>query len=166
MAFEMQILTPADQPEWRRLRLMALDRFPTAFITTAREQRARPSSEDRAALSQGHSRGLFLNQEMIGIAALIPMSREACRHRMEIGAVFVVEDHWGTGAAQAFIEALEEEARRRNARQLELSVAADNPRAIRFYERNGFERYGVQPRAIMIDGQGLDDFFYVKMLDR
>lgn len=166
MAFEMRVLTPADQPEWRRLRLMALEQFPTAFITTAREQHARPASQDRATLSRGHSYGLIQNKRMIGIAALIPLVREACQHRMELGAVFVVADHWGTGAAQWFMDAIETEARRRNALQLELSVAADNLRAIRFYERNGFERFGIQPRAIMFNGAGQDDFFYVKMLDR
>ena len=166
MPFEMRLLTPADQPEWRHLRLMALEQFPMAFITTAKEQHARPASEDRAALSRGNSRGLFLKNQMIGIAALIPMLRDACRHRMEIGAVFVVEDHWGTGAAQWFIEAIEAEARGRGALQLELSVAADNPRAIRFYERNGFERFGTQPRAIILDCAVQDDFSYVKMLDR
>ncbi|MCE8007116.1 GNAT family N-acetyltransferase [Aestuariivita sp.] len=166
MRHEVRTLTPADQPDWRRLRLDALERYPAAFLTTAGEQRARPSSVDRAALSGGTWRGLFLSHEMIGIGSLRPMQQQACAHRMELGAFYVVETHWGSDAAQLFIDTIEAEARRRGATQLELSVAEDNPRAIRFYERNGFERFGVQPRAIILDGVPQDDFFYVKMLDR
>lgn len=166
MLHEVVTLTPADQPNWRRLRLEALESYPAAFLTTAGEQRARPASVDRAALSGGNWRGLYHEREMIGIGALIPMQQEACAHRMQIGAFYVVEAHWGSGAAQVFLDALITKARKRGAGQLELSVAADNPRAIRFYERNGFERYGTQPRAVILDGVAQDDFFYVRMLDR
>ena len=166
MRHEVRTLTPADQPNWRRLRLQALERYPAAFLTTAGEQRARPASVDRAALSGGNWRGLFLSHEMIGIGALIPKVQDACAHRVDIGAFFVIEDHWGSNAGQFFLDALESEARKRGALQMELSVASDNPRAIRFYERNGFERFGMQPRAVILDGHPVDDFFYVKMLDR
>ncbi|WP_245626915.1 GNAT family N-acetyltransferase [Aestuariivita boseongensis] len=163
---ETRILTPADQPQWREIRLEALERFPEAFLTTADEQRRRAASDDRAQLAQGRWRGLFHGQDLIGIGALIPMAYAAAAHRFEIGALYVSEVHWGTDAAQSFLNALEAEARQKGALQLELSVAANNPRAIRFYERNGFERMGIQPRAIIVDGVGQDDFFYVKMLDR
>lgn len=166
MITDTRILTPADQPEWRLVRLEALERFPEAFLTTAEEQRARPASDDRAQLAQGRWRGLFFDGKLIGIGALIPMAYAAAAHRFEIGALYVSEPYWGTDAAQSFLDALEEEARQKGALQLELSVAASNPRAIRFYERNGFVRYGTQPRAILVDGQGQDDFCYVKMLDR
>lgn len=166
MIHEVRALTPADQPHWRTLRLEALERFPEAFLTTAAEQRRRPASDDRAKLAQGRWRGLFKADTLIGQAALTSMAYSAAAHRFEISAFYVTEAQWGTGAAQSFLNALEAEALQKGARQLELSVAGTNPRAIRFYERNGFERYGTQPRAIMIDGVGQDDFFYVKMLDR
>ena len=166
MITETRVLTPADQPRWRALRLEALERFPEAFLTTAEEQRRRAAADDRAQLAQGRWRGLFFGQELIGLGALIPVAYAAAAHRFEIGAVYVAETYWGTDAAQSFLNALEAEARQKGALQLELSVAANNPRAIRFYERNGFERMGLQPRAIIVDGVGQDDFFYVKMLDR
>ena len=165
MRFRYVTLTPADQQAWRAVRLEALTRFPEAFLTTAEEQRARPASEDRASLAQGNWRGLTDDDDLAAIAALIPMRYAAAAHRFEIGALYVKEDHWGSGAAQALLDALTDEARGRGALQLELSVAASNPRAIRFYERNGYVRYGTQPRAILMDGQGQDDFFYVRMLD-
>ncbi len=166
MSVDVRVLTPADQPRWRALRLEALERFPQAFLTTAEEQRHRAAADDRAQLAQGRWRGLFHGDDLIGLGALIPMSYAAAAHRFEISGLYVSEAHWGTDAAQSFLDAVEAEARQKGALQLELSVAANNPRAIRFYERNGYERFGTQPRAILVDGAGQDDFFYVKMLDR
>jgi len=45
--------------------------------------------------------------------------------------------HWGRGAAGALIG----EAKRRAPGMLKLEVNQDNPRAVRFYERNGFRRH-------------------------
>ena len=166
MAWDNRVLTPADQPAWRALRLEALDAFPFAFLTTVEEQRTRAASEDRKFLANGNWRGLFSSaDDLIGMAALIPFSATAARHRMQLGAVYISQPHWGSGAAQKLVDDVEAEAKRKGALQLELSVSSENPRAIRFYERNGFERVGVEPRAIIVDGRGVDDFAYVKFLD-
>ena len=164
--FSCRVLTPDDQPDWRRLRLEALERFPSAFLTTAAEQSARTPAQDRDFLSHGRWRGLFAAGDLIGLAALIPMTAASARHRTELGAFYVTPDHWGGGAAQFLWESLVAEARAWGAMQLELSVSAENPRAIRFYERNGCERVGLQPRAIFVDGVPKDDFAYVMYLDR
>lgn len=164
MAADIRRLTPADQPAWRGLRLEALERFPEAFLTTADEHRARSPAEDRAALSSGNWWGLF-DTEMTGQGALIPMRHAACAHRMEIGALYLTASAQGTGGANALMQAMEDAARKRGVLQLELSVAAGNQRAIRFYQRLGFQRYGIQPRAVILDGQSQDDLFLVKMLD-
>ncbi len=52
---------------------------------------------------------------------------------------FAVEPHaWGSGVAQCLLD----EARSLSPQELTLDVNADNPRAIRFYEREGFKRAG------------------------
>ena len=49
--------------------------------------------------------------------------------------------------------------------QLELEVYSDNSRAIHLYEKFGFERYGIQPRAFKLkDGSYRDEIIMVKML--
>ncbi|MEX0286989.1 MAG: N-acetyltransferase family protein [Paracoccaceae bacterium] len=166
MTLSVRALSPDDQEQWRAVRLEALESEPAAFLTTAAEQRARSTEEDRAQLAHGNWRGLFRYADLIGLAALIPMPRAACQHRMEVGAVYVSADHRGGGVAQFLLDALVEEARDRGALQLELFVADVNPRAIRFYERNGFVRCGSVPRAVSLNGQYVDDFFYVRFLDR
>ena len=42
---------------------------------------------------------------------------------------------------------------------------SDNSRAIHLYEKFGFERYGIQPRAFKLkDGTSRDEIIMVKML--
>ncbi len=166
MSFSLRALTPADQPAWREMRLEALREFPTAFLTTYDEQRTRPAADDRAMLARGAWRGLFADAQMIGIGAFIRHRQAAAAHRADIGAIYVSQAHWGRGAGQFMMDGLEREARTAGLLQLELSVAANNTRAIRFYEHCGFVRFGTQPRAIIIDGVGYDDYFYVKHLDQ
>ena len=56
-----------------------------------------------------------------------------------------VVDAWrGQGVAQSLFDALLATARARGARYLALEVRAENARAIRFYERNGFASVAVR----------------------
>ena len=73
--------------------------------------------------------------------------------------------HAGRGHARALLDRLEQEAHEMGAIQIELDVAAGNARAIRFYERAGFRRTGIKPRAVLIEGRFEDDVSYVKDLD-
>jgi len=52
--------------------------------------------------------------------------------------IVVAPEHWGTGVAEALIEA----ARRLSPSGLDLEVNTDNARAIRFYEKCGFSCSG------------------------
>lgn len=166
MSWTYRALCADDQPAWRAMRVEALRRFPSAFLTTVEEQQARSGEADRDMLAQGRWRGLFRDADMAAQSALLPMIKPAARHRFEIGGFYVSPAHHGTGAADDLMNAMAEDARQNGGLQLELSVAADNLRAIRFYERHGFERFGTLPRAMSFDGQLVDDYFYVRFLDR
>ena len=58
----------------------------------------------------------------------------------ELFAIYVAPDAWGTGLGSALIERGEEELRGRGFKSAMLNVLADNPRARRFYERQGWVR--------------------------
>ncbi len=58
----------------------------------------------------------------------------------ELFAIYVLPEAWGTGLATALIERGEEELRARGFTAATLNVLADNPRARRFYERQGWVR--------------------------
>ncbi len=152
-------LSGADQPEWRRLRLEALELYPQNFITTAQDVRDRAIEEDIAGLERGNWRGIFEGAQLIGMAALIPMHYASAAHRAEIGAFYVTPAQHGSGAARQIMDALEAEARAQGIWQLELFVAETNPRGLRFYERHGFVRQGLLPNAAFIEGVMTSDIF-------
>ena len=98
------------------------------------------------------------------MAALRIMPFARARHRAEVGPFYVVPEAQGTGAADLLMEALVTHARELDVTQLELSVAADNPRAVRFYERHGFRQEGRLPNAVMMPEGPQTDLFCVRLL--
>lgn len=58
----------------------------------------------------------------------------------EVYGFYLHPDAWGSGTADALMDACLDELRRREFRRAVLWVLRDNPRARRFYERRGFVR--------------------------
>jgi len=46
--------------------------------------------------------------------------------------------------------------------QIQLTVNADNARAIKFYERHGFRTVGRMPHALLVDGRYYDELTMVR----
>ncbi len=58
----------------------------------------------------------------------------------ELFALYVLKEYWGTGVAQSLLRAVLEKLSAYPS--IGLRVLKENPRAIRFYEKNGFVRTG------------------------
>ena len=86
------------------------------------------------------------------------------RHRAVMG-IFVRKEYWGCGLGSFLMQVAVEQATANGFEQLELGVFEDNIRAIHLYEKFGFEKYGVNPRAFKLkDGTYRDEIIMVKML--
>lgn len=72
-------------------------------------------------------------------------------HRCSMG-IALKQAYWGKGLGTALIEALLDTARSMEYEQIELGVYRENARAIRLYERMGFQRWGITPRAFKLRG--------------
>ena len=72
---------------------------------------------------------------------------------VEVRRFYVVSDFHGTGIAQALMNACADDARQRGGRTLWLGVWDQNPRAIRFYTKWGFEDVGGQTFMLGDDPQ-------------
>lgn len=72
---------------------------------------------------------------------------------IEVLRFYVVSDFHGSGIAQALMSACAHEARRRGGHTLWLGVWSLNPRAIRFYQKCGFEDVGTQTFLLGDDPQ-------------
>lgn len=108
--------------------------------------------------------GVFDGEEQVGgvgVAQLRPHIKY--RHRAVMG-ISVLKEYWGCGLGSYLIQLAIDQARANGFEQLELGVYSDNSRAIHLYEKFGFERYGIQPRAFKLkDGTYRDEIIMVKM---
>ena len=92
--------------------------------------------------------------EIIGTASL-SRKHKRMRHRGELG-ICVKRAWWGSGAAPALMDALLAFARENGFEQLNLEVRSDNIRAIRLYEKFGFQKIGTLPAFFCVNGVDVD----------
>ena len=86
------------------------------------------------------------------------------RHAMHL-VVAIRQGRVGRGHGRELLDAVEGFARREGIRRLELTVRTDNLRAVGLYERAGFEREGVQRRAVRLGDGWRDSYAYAKLID-
>jgi ribosomal protein S18 acetylase RimI-like enzyme len=79
--------------------------------------------------------------------------------------MYVRPETRGFGLAAALVEMLLEHAGK-EVEQVQLTVAAGNPRARRFYQRMGFVEYGLEEKSLKYKGEYFDEVLMVKFLSR
>ncbi len=84
------------------------------------------------------------------------------RHRAEFG-IGVAKDFWGLGIGQALMAACVECARAAGYLQLELSVVAENARAVSMYQKAGFVEYGRNPKGFNSRMTGFQEVIYMRL---
>lgn len=84
------------------------------------------------------------------------------KHRAEFG-VSISQEFWGLGIGRALMEACIECARNAGYVQLELSVVAENERAVSMYESAGFVEYGRNPKGFNSRVTGFQEVIYMRL---
>jgi RimJ/RimL family protein N-acetyltransferase len=92
---------------------------------------------------------------VVGWCDIVRHTRPIHRHRGTLG-MGIAAVHRGRGLGFRLIGEAISRALQSGIVRIELSVHADNPRAIALYEKVGFVREGVQRDAICIDGRYFD----------
>ena len=87
-------------------------------------------------------------------------TKDKLRHRAEFG-ISLLKEYWGLGLGRALTEACIQCAKEAGYAQLELSVVADNERAIALYEKEGFVEYGRNPRGFLSRTSGFQELVYM-----
>jgi len=130
--------------------------LPTHSEEAWREQLESPDFAVRVAEDGG---------ALVGYAKLGPKSLpyETAAPALELRQIYVLKPWHGAGIAQALMEWVLAEARRRGAHELYLSVYVDNHRARRFYERYGF-RFAA-PYKFMVGKQADEDQIFRLVLE-
>ena len=109
--------------------------------------------------------GAFCGEEVVGALGVSQVRPHLkYRHRAMMG-ISLLKEYWGCGLGSFLMQIAVEQAATNGFEQLELGVFEDNARAIALYEKFGFEKYGVSPRAFKLkDGTYRDEIIMVRML--
>ena len=107
----------------------------------------------------------FLDGNIIGDAGIFKiMDWMKCQHRCGFG-ISILQEYSGLGLGSQMVKAALAQAEENGFGQVELGVFSDNFRAIRLYEKFGFQKTGVCPRAFRLkDGTYRDEIQMVRML--
>jgi ribosomal protein S18 acetylase RimI-like enzyme len=162
MAFVRE-LVPGDVADLRELRLEALRLHPSAFGSTYAVEVAEPMSAFAARIAAGGLFGGFVADRMQGMAGFRIVDAAQLRHKGVLGGMYVREGARGSGLAETLVRAVLAHAAAR-VEQVLLTVAADNERAIRFYERLGFVAYGTEPKALKVGARYLDELLMIRFI--
>lgn len=104
----------------------------------------------------------FVNDEVAGTAGIESLgSKYKIRHRADFG-ISVAKKYWGLGIGKALMEACIECARKAGYLQLELTVVAENIRAVAMYEKAGFVEYGRNPKGFCSKATGFQELIYMR----
>lgn len=104
-----------------------------------------------------------VSQTVVGTAGIEAVgTKYKVRHRAEFG-ISVAKEFWGLGIGQALMEACIECARAAGYIQLELSVVAENARALSMYQKAGFVEYGRNPKGFRSRTTGFQELVYMRL---
>ncbi|MDA1010168.1 MAG: GNAT family N-acetyltransferase, partial [Chloroflexi bacterium] len=138
---DVRPIRPDEVEAYRDVRLRALREAPYAFSTTFDEAAARPESTWREFTHRLAAReelvGFVLDRGDGRLAGLATVRLEALS--AEVNQMWLDEDLRGQGHAEALLHAAEAFAQERGVVCMELWVEDDNHRAIRTYERCGYQ---------------------------
>jgi RimJ/RimL family protein N-acetyltransferase len=141
-------VTPADAGRMRALRLEMLADSPLAFLETLAQAAARPHADYRRRIVQASTGGQLAQfvadpgGRLIGHAGGTVLPEHP--GTTVVFAVYITPAHRGTGVLAELVEAVAQWSVAMGRGELMLEVVVGNNRAVRAYERLGFEDTGIR----------------------
>ncbi len=148
-------LTIQDAAALKAIRLEAVQDSPASFMPNAEEIRARTIESFSQLLSnpQDAVYGVFVESQLIAIAGLRRNSAEKLKHKANIFGVYTQAAQRNKGIARRLLLTLLEDAYSdSHIVQITLSVNTENNNAKALYYALGFELYGLEKNAMLVDG--------------
>ncbi|WP_459614428.1 N-acetyltransferase family protein [Bordetella sp. 2513F-2] len=155
---QIRRLVPEEAQAYRTLRLEGLRAHPDAFGSSWDEEAALPPGHYAERLAQGAVFAASIGgDDWAGVAGLmVPQARKQS-HKGVLWGVYVPPRARGRKVAAALVAHVLEHARGRGLECVLLTVGAHNAAAQRLYRAAGFVPYGMEPRALEVDGRHYDE---------
>ncbi|MEL6714605.1 MAG: GNAT family N-acetyltransferase [Planctomycetota bacterium] len=102
---------------------------------------------------------------LVAAAAVHRVPLDKIAHRATITGVYTQPAHRRRGLSRALVvECIAWAERSPGVEQVQLAAHAGNVAALALYEDLGFVRWGVEPRALKVEGEYADEVHLVRML--
>ncbi len=160
----VRLLGIADVEDYRAIRLSALKTAPEAFGSVHAMEASRPIEQHAARLTSSFVFGAYAGGLIVGMIGLRPGDGPKDAHKGLLWGFYVEPDSRRDGVGAALISAVLQAARG-IVEQVTLSVVSENAAAIALYEKFGFRRYGLEPRALKSAAGYADEVMMVLFLD-
>ncbi|WP_243648702.1 GNAT family N-acetyltransferase [Hazenella coriacea] len=151
-------------------RLRALKEEPFAFGSSYEEARLTPIEQVRQRLESDPNKfNLGAWDEDGRLVGIVTFSRETLikmQHKANIFAMYVIPEARGKGIArQLLAEVIRRAKQIEGLEKIQLTVAANNVSAVQLYRVLGFETFGVERRALKVQGEYIDEEWMVYHLE-
>ncbi len=168
---EIRLLNGEDAAEWSRLRLEALKGDPEAFSSSVEQHKTLSMDDIRRRLGSGARDsfvvGAFDTDKLVGMAGFVREFGPKTQHKGRIWGVYVAPEHRKQGIARMmFAKILERAQTIDGMERILISVTSTQTAATQFYRSLGFERFGLEPRALKIGERYIDEEYMVMSLKR
>jgi GNAT superfamily N-acetyltransferase len=164
----IRALAASDDKAFRALRLDALAASPEAFGSSHEEEAAFPLEIFQARIEAPEPSvifGAFADDALVGMAGFLASEKRKQRHKGTLWGVFVRPAWRGHGIAERLVRRVVEHAGQ-HVTILQANVVTMNRHARMMYQRLGFNPYGVEWRALCVDGVFYDEELLALDLDR
>jgi len=158
---EFRRLTPGDAAAFREIRLHGLRESPQAFSADYESNATLPLEHFATRLKNevdAFVLGAFVSGQLVGVGGFYREQGAKLRHKGTIWGVYVMPGHRSGGLGRKLIaEVIANAAAVPDIQQINITVTAANERARQLYRSMGFEPWGLERRALWIDGSFYDD---------
>lgn len=151
-----------DAREYVRLRREMLLDTPHAFASSPEDDLASDEVETRRRLDESENAvfGAWEGETLVASAGVYRARHLKAAHRATVWGVYVSPAWRGRGVGEAVMRGAIEVARSwPGVEVLGLSASVRSLDAVRLYERMGFERWGIEPDAMRIAGESVDEVY-------
>lgn len=161
-------LSVADAEAYWALRLESLKQSPESFLMTIEEELKLENPIQKYAetmqIINRFTYGAFVNDELVGVVTLQLETPSKIRHKANILAMFVSQKHRGLKIGKSLMLHLIDNAILLKLEQLHLTVVSNNIAAKNLYTTLGFTRYGLEEKALKLNGKYWDEEHMVLFL--